>query len=115
MPSGSANGSTAAGTITPESSASQPSTGISQSTPMTGRSKGSAAYASGAVFSPNHAGRHSISPVSSTAMGLSGLNALTESEPMLELIFRSSRPPELPCSELPANEPMSDFPVTGTK
>ena len=94
MPSGSANGSAAAGTITPESSANQPSTGSSQSTPSTGRISGSAAYARGAVFSPNHAGRHSISPVSTTTMGLSGLNALTESEPMLELIFLSSRPPE---------------------
>ena len=48
-------------------------------------------------------------------MGLSGLNALTDSDPMLELIFRSSRPPEWPCSELPANDPISDFPVIGTK
>jgi hypothetical protein len=36
MPSGSATGSAAAGTITPESSASQPSTGISHTTQNSG-------------------------------------------------------------------------------
>ena len=43
MASGSANGSAAAGTMTPESSANQPSTGISHSTAKMGRSSGSAA------------------------------------------------------------------------
>ena len=43
MPSGSARGSAAAGTRTPESSANQPITGISHSTARTGRISGSAA------------------------------------------------------------------------
>ena len=73
MPSGSASGSAAAGTRTPESSASQPITGISQSTARTGRISGSAACASGTVSRPNHAGRHSMSPVTATTTGTSGL------------------------------------------
>ena len=108
-----------AATITPESSASQPSTGISHSTPSTGRSSGpiggSAWYASGALCSRNQAGRQSISPVTMATIGTSGLNALTDSEPRLELIFRSSRPPERPCRVLPANTPMSEWPVAGTR
>jgi len=63
MPSGSANGSAAAGTITPESSANQPSTGSSQSTPSTGRISGSAAYARGAVFSLLGAWDYVIEPL----------------------------------------------------
>src|SRR5689334_3672234 len=115
MPSGSANGSTAAGTITPESSASQPSTGISHSTQSSGCTSGTASYASGSVRSRNHDGRHSISPDTTTTSGISGLNALTDSDPRLELILRSSRPPEFPCRVLPANAPMSDLPVAGTR
>jgi hypothetical protein len=62
MPSGGARGRAAAGTRTPESSASRPITGIGRRTPRTGRIGGSAACAGGTVFSPKHAGRHSISP-----------------------------------------------------
>ncbi len=115
MASGSASGSTAAGTTTPESSANQPSTGISHSTAKVGRSSGSAAKASGMVFSPNQAGRHSISPVTTTAIGTSGLNMPTESEPRLVPILRSSTLPACPCSASPANAPMSDLPVTAVK
>ena len=115
MPSGSASGSAAAGTMTPESSAAQPSTGISHSTPSTGRSSGSAACARGMVVTRNQAGRHSISPVTSTTIGTSGLNMLTESEPRLACIFRSSRLPPWPCSPSPANAPMSDLPVIAVK
>ena len=45
------------------------------------------------VFSPNHAGRSSISPVTTTTIGISGLNMLTESEPRLDPTLRSSRLP----------------------
>ena len=114
MPSGSANGSTAAATITPESSASQPSTGISHSTPSTGRSSGSAGKAA-ARCQPEPGGPPEHQPVTMATIGISGLNALTESEPRLEMIFRSSRPPERPCRVLPANTPMSEWPVAGTR
>ena len=67
------------------------------------------------VVSRNQAGRQSISPVTMTTIGISGLNALTDSEPRLELILRSSRPPERPCRVLPANTPMSEWPVAGTR
>jgi hypothetical protein len=117
MPSGSASGSAAAGTTTPESSASQPITGISHAAARTGRISGSAACASGTVFSPNHEGRHSMSPVTTTTTGTSGLYAPGASEPMLAWIFRSSTAPAPPrlCSTSPANAPRSDRPVTGKK
>ena len=67
------------------------------------------------VLSPNQAGRHSISPVTTTTIGISGLSMLTESEPRLDPILRSSRLPAWPCSTVPANVPMSDFPVTAVK
>jgi hypothetical protein len=67
------------------------------------------------VVSRNQAGRHSISPDTTTTSGLSGLNALTDSDPMLELILRSKMLPEFPCRVLPANAPMSDLPVAGTR
>jgi hypothetical protein len=39
----------------------------------------------------------------------------TASEPRFEWILRNSRLPPFPCSVLPANVPMSDFPVTLVK
>ena len=67
------------------------------------------------VFRPNQPGRHSISPVTRTTIGTSGLNMLTDSEPTLDPILRSSRPPARPCSTSPAKVPMSDLPATPVK
>ena len=113
--SGSANGSAAAATVTPESSASQPRTATTHIAAIVGRSSGSRAQSPGSHQAPNHRGRSSSRPSAMTTSGTSGLYWVMVREPTFELILRCRTPPAPPCSTSPTNALMWECPVIGTK
>ncbi len=115
MTSISARGIAEAATVTPESSATQPSTATSQIAVSAGRSSGRASNAAASDRSRNLAGQASISAATMTTAGTIGLYTVVVREPMLALTLRCTMPPEPPCSTCPTNAPMSDGPVAGTK
>ncbi len=113
--SGTTNGSAAAGTITPESSANHPITRTSQQSQESRRSKGKSVNAALRVRSRNAAGRHSATPAATAMSGTSQPRTLSVKDPTLALTFRSSRSPARPCNRFPANAPMSDTPAAGSR